>query len=84
MAKIPSPYFSPSLPEIVTCNGFYVTRQGEVVEILQKSEAVPQFFAGRYSSGVYDMWHKSGRMFPSTDSDNDIISSLEDKANEPT
>jgi len=68
---IPPPYFSATLPVIVAQPGAYLTRCGERVTVTAVSG---RYASGTYANGVKECWHKSGRLFPITDSDNDIIS----------
>jgi hypothetical protein len=59
-----------ALPIVITEPGKYRTRCGEIVTI----ETVRQYDAsGRYSNQIPDTWDLSGRLYPSTLSDNDII-----------
>lgn len=73
--KIPRPYFSAALPIIITEPGKYITRSGEVVEVLEISTSRRSMYSahGVYSDGVREAWHKSGRIFPTIDTVNDIV-----------
>lgn len=77
MAHIPSPYFSASLPTIIDKPGAYITRSGEAVTV-HAIQARDLFgCVGTYSNGVAESWHKSGRHFPATETQNDIVSHAE-------
>ena len=71
--KIPPPYFSPLLPTIITGPGRYFTRCGEVVTVLSVTGKSLYSCIGAYANGTRESWHKSGRIFPATDTTNDII-----------
>ncbi len=67
-------YFSPCLPVIITAPGKYLTRCGEIVEITNTDARGQLGCAGTYPCGLKDRWNKSGRLYYSTLSSNDIIS----------
>ena len=62
------------LPTIITGPGRYITRCGEVVTI---DFVVPMkcFYSahGNYANGVKERWDRTGRLLPSTLSDNDVV-----------
>ena len=71
--KVLPPYFSPSLPKIITGPGLYVTRCGEVVAVRSVVGKSLYSCVGTYVNGTPELWHPSGRIFPTTDTENDII-----------
>jgi hypothetical protein len=75
-----SAYFAPLvlLPEIITEPGQYQTRCGEVVTVVSISQKYRHDFENRgsYPNGVAERWHKSGRIFATSTTDNDIVARL--------
>lgn len=69
--KFLPPYFSPCLPVVITAPGVYITRSGERVQV---THCVGRYATGYYSSDTPERWHNSGRIFPVTDTANDILS----------
>ncbi len=77
--KILPPYFSPLLPIIITGPGRYITRGGEVVTIEKEHKYQSgQHWDGAYANGTPEHWHRTGRIFPATDTTNDIVSPAKD------
>lgn len=70
-----SNYFAPliPLPVIIDEPGAYVARKGERVTVSLASAEHAFSCHGNYSGGVYETWHKSGRLHASTETENDII-----------
>ena len=66
------------LPTVITKTGKYQTRNGETVLIRSVSDRHNHSCIGTYSNGVEDGWHKSGRIYYSLESSNDIVKFLED------
>lgn len=68
-------YFAPFvvLPTVIDGPGQYVTRCGEIVEISQASNRHDFGCAGAYSNSVGERWHKSGRLFASRETVNDVV-----------
>lgn len=62
-----------ALPVVIDAPGFYVTRGGEIVEIYQASPKHDFRCRGKYAQGFVDGWHKSGRLYFSLHSTNDIV-----------
>ena len=62
-----------TLPTVIEKPGQYVTRGGEVVTIDAVSSRHDFNCKGRYSDGIRDGWHKSGRLYFGTLSQNDIV-----------
>ncbi len=77
MSKKKSSYFAPlvSLACVIDAPGNYLTRSGEVVSITQVSQKYAHDFGnvGTYSGGIVDQWHRSGRIFAGTETQNDIV-----------
>ncbi len=69
------PYLSRMfLPVIVDAPGNYVTRSGEVVTITAvKKASYGLTCKGVYPQGILETWTKSGHIFPSIESGNDIV-----------
>jgi hypothetical protein len=61
------------LPVVITANGKYLTRSGEVVEVTVVSNNQDLGCKGTYSTGQADSWHRSGRLFSMKHSMNDIV-----------
>lgn len=61
------------LPVIVHAPGQYITRQGEIVSVLVVSTAHNFGCRGHYPDGTREGWHKSGRLYHSIESQNDIV-----------
>ena len=70
-----SAYFASmvTLPIVIDGPGRYVTRGGEIVtiETVGRNHAFNCY--GAYANGVRDSWHRSGRLFASITSSNDIV-----------
>lgn len=65
------------LPTIIDGPGLYRTRGGETVRIIESSTRHAFACNGHYvCDGVYDKWHKSGRLYFEILSDNDIVQKL--------
>lgn len=71
-----SAYFVPliCLPAVIDGPGKYVTRCGEVVEIVKSSNRHDYGCTGTYSNNVAERWHKSGRIFATKETANDVVS----------
>lgn len=61
------------LPVVIDAPGKYRTRAGEIVTIDSTGFQGRYNSSGRYASGQFDRWHRSGRLFRSMLSGNDII-----------
>ena len=61
-----------TLPTIITAVGEYVTRNGEIVTV-ESIDNHSFSCSGRYSNDIDESWDKTGRLYPTTLSDNDII-----------
>jgi hypothetical protein len=70
-----SAYFAPlvTLPVIIDAPGQYLTRCGEIVTVRRTSMRNGFECTGEYSSGVVEAWHRSGRLYSSLTSRNDIV-----------
>lgn len=75
-----SSYFAPLvlLPTVITRTGKYLTRAGEVVTIDVISTRHDLGCVGYYADGTSEQWHRSGRLYASTECSNDILSKMED------
>lgn len=63
------------MPRVIDAPGAYLTRSGEVVEVKTVGSLYRHDSLGRYSNGVAESWHVSGRVFFGlTESQNDIVS----------
>lgn len=62
-----------ALPVVIDSPGRYLTRSGEAIEIKHASLRHDFGCRGRYTTGQTDKWHKSGRLYFSILSDNDIV-----------
>ena len=62
-----------SLPVVITGTGKYLTRSGEVVEVKVASSNQDLGCKGAYSTGQAEGWHRSGRLYSSKQSMNDIV-----------
>lgn len=74
-------YFAPLvlLPTIITKPGYYETRGGDVVKITKISEKHDLECEGIYvGTTTFDGWHKSGRLFATIETVNDIVKELPD------
>jgi hypothetical protein len=73
-----SAYFAPLviLPDLITEPGDYLTRAGDIVTIAAVSRRHDYGCAGQYVTGVPDRWHKSGRLYAHTVSQNDIVAAV--------
>lgn len=71
-----SSYFAPlvTLPTIVTAPGTYRARGGAIVTITTISARHDFGCLGTYADGVRDGWHRSGRLYATSESQNDIVS----------
>lgn len=71
-------YFAPLVnrPIIITAPGEYLTRRGERVTIKLATNAHAFKCHGQYASGQHDSWHRSGRLFATLESANDIVSAI--------
>jgi hypothetical protein len=64
-------------PAVITAPGQYRTRGGEVVTItVACNNYWYNYCTGIYPNGVADSWHRSGRLYSGTLSDNDIVEKL--------
>lgn len=63
------------LPDVIVKPGRYRTRGGEVVSVegITKGHFGCQGF---YANGTAERWHKSGRLYFGTLSDNDIVTEV--------
>lgn len=61
------------LPDVIERPGAYVTRGGEVVTVHPADTKHRFGCLGRYSTGEAEGWHKSGRLYFSQVSANDIV-----------
>ena len=68
-------YFIPLffIPVIIDAPGEYITRCGEVVQVTQSSHRHNFGCIGTYSNNVREKWHKSGRIFATQESANDVV-----------
>lgn len=68
-------YFVPLvvLPTVIDGPGSYFTRRGEVVDIACASRWHDFGCVGTYSCGTTERWHKSGRLFASKTTLNDVV-----------
>lgn len=64
-------------PAIITRPGRYRTRDGEIVEIATTSGRHDFGCRGRYASGVPDSWHRSGRLYATSECLNDLVEAVE-------
>ena len=62
-----------TLPDVITSAGEYITRGGERVMVNAPSSRHEFGCRGTYPCGVRDSWHKSGRLYFSGVSANDIV-----------
>lgn len=62
-----------SLPVVIANVGKYITRNGEVVDVSVVSSNQDLGCKGTYSSGQTEGWHRSGRLYSSKQSTNDIV-----------
>jgi len=58
-------------PTIIDEPGIYRTRCGELVTV---NKVVEHVACGEYPNGIPDTWDVNGRLYPSSESDNDIVS----------
>ena len=69
------------LPNVITEPGYYLTRCGDTVHVYAVSARHNFDCFGSYrsgnASGLHDSWHKSGRVFASRETDNDIVAKKE-------
>lgn len=61
------------LPVIITEPGKYLTRKGEVVDILTTTRRSVYKCGGNFSCGTYDYWMDNGRRWPSRENDHDVV-----------
>lgn len=61
------------MPTIIDSPGDYITRGGEVVQVMEVSSRHDFKCRGEYSNGIPEGWHKTGRIYFGQFSDNDII-----------
>lgn len=68
-------YFTSLVPLaiVIATPGDYVTRGGETVKIRTSSNEHKFGCLGRYACGTSDSWHRSGRIFSSRETQNDIV-----------
>lgn len=80
MAKKTTTYFIPlfSKPAIIDGVGNYKTRCGETVAITMYTYKPQHAFDchGKYSTGVRESWHRSGRLYAGIECANDIVEKL--------
>jgi len=70
-----SAYFAPlvTVSTVINAPGMYVTRCGEVVTIHAVSSRHDFGCHGAYPNGTAESWHRSGRLFASQETTNDIV-----------
>lgn len=76
-----SAYFAPLvlLPTIITKPGKYLTRNGETVVVWEISTKHDLGCIGHYyQNGLPESWHKSGRIYATSETANDIVSLKEE------
>lgn len=61
------------LPVVVSEPGTYRTRGGDLVTITAVSTRHNFGCFGTYSNGVRDGWHRSGRLYATSECQNDIV-----------
>lgn len=61
------------LPVVIERPGNYITRCGEVVTVGAVSSRNDFGCSGLYSDGVRERWHRSGRVFASCETANDVV-----------
>jgi len=73
-----SAYFASlvSKPSVIVEPGNYITRSGEVVTINVASTRHDLGCKGSYANGTSESWHKSGRIFATSETANDIVIAL--------
>ena len=71
-----SAYFASlvNLPTVILEPGTYVTRRGDFVSVSAVSSRHDFGCTGQYHDGANEAWHRSGRIFASRESANDIVS----------
>jgi hypothetical protein len=62
-----------ALPVVITGARKYITRSGEVVEVHTASGNQDLGCKGTYPTGQAEGWHRSGRLYSSKQSMNDIV-----------
>lgn len=74
-----SAYFAPLVtrPTVIRQPGKYITRKGEVVTITAVSGRHDFGCVGSYPNGVSEGWHRCGRIFATSLTENDIIRELQ-------
>lgn len=73
-----SAYFAPLVLAsiVIVTPGEYVTRCGETVNVTAASTRHDHGCVGQYPNGVREAWHRSGRIFASMETQNDIVRAL--------
>jgi hypothetical protein len=84
MTRSNTTYFVPliTLPTIIDQPGEYLTRCGETVTVSVVSSKHDLGCLGEYSPDIREGWHKSGRLYASTQSKNDIVAKKAEQPNE--
>jgi hypothetical protein len=75
-----SAHFYPLIfvPVVITKPGQYLTRCGETVTVETVSTKHDYGCRGFYNKeGIKEGWHKSGRIYPGQECNNDIVSAVE-------
>lgn len=68
-------YFAPlvCLPTVIVEPGDYITRCGEIVSVSVVSSRHDFGCKGNYTNEVRESWHRTGRLFASRETANDIV-----------
>jgi hypothetical protein len=74
--KFAGAYMAPLVvkPVVISGEGRYLTRGGEVVVLTVVSSNHDFGNMGTYPNGIVDGWHRSGRLYAGMESQNDIVS----------
>lgn len=62
-----------SLPNVITGAGSYITGGGELATVEEASKKQDFGCRGAYATGQAEGWHRSGRLFASRETNNDIV-----------
>lgn len=66
------------LPVIIDSPGWYETRRGERVHMRSSTNSPTSMGCiGRYEGGPCDGWHRSGRLYCTAESQNDIVRKID-------
>lgn len=70
-----SSYFASlvALPTLIFKPGQYRTRVGEIVTVELVSSRHDFSCCGHYAHGTPESWHKTGRLFATIETENDIV-----------